>query len=319
MVGEKFVRFSFDELMCDLVYDVAHYPDFTCRPRDQEIKEILCQRLVLSNPRNRIIHSEARNPNYGFAVGEFLWYWHGSNSLEELEYYNKRAAQFSDDGKTVNSAYGYRLKFWKLSHDEDSSQWSTCIKTLVEDPDSRRAVLHINDPRDQHRAVTCGSKDVPCTLSLQFFIRENKLHLHVVMRSNDIFWGLTYDLFSFTLFQECMLLELRKHGMENLELGRYFHTAGSMHIYARHYDMATKMFVEYVKRFTDLPRGEAWLAPQMEPLESLEDLDKLMVLEEKLRLDKVIGGLPAPTGGAGLWMLSQLYEHRKKRDDEQVQ
>jgi hypothetical protein len=83
------------------------------------------------------------------------------------------------------------------------------VAELLKDHDSRRALVLINRANDQIYAVDHGSKDVPCTLSLQFFVRDNKLHLHAHMRSNDVFWGLTYDLFSFTMLQEVMMLELR--------------------------------------------------------------------------------------------------------------
>ena len=191
IVGQRFVRSSFDEIMRDLTDDF-NYPDFVCRPRGSEIKEILVPRLVLTDPYNRMITNTARKANYGFAVGEFLWYWRGSESLEEMTYYNKRMGAFSDDDKTLNSAYGKRIRTNRVGlADNGQTQWSTCVRTLSDDKDSRRALLLINEPRDQFKAAFHGSKDVPCTLSLQFFIRENKLHCHANMRSNDVHWGLT--------------------------------------------------------------------------------------------------------------------------------
>lgn len=298
-------------------------PDFVCSPRGQEIKEILVPRLVLTNPRNRLLRNDTRDPNYGFAVGEFLWYWRGSNKLDEMTYYNKRMPNFSDDGVTLNSAYGYILK--GMGRDDCTpgavdDQWAIAIRTLKKDPDSRRAVLQIHSPYHQFLADEHGSKDVPCTLSLQFFIREGQLHCHANMRSNDVHWGLTYDLFSFTLFQECMLLELQEMYPE-LKLGRYFHTAGSLHIYQRHYDMTQKMHEEYArywKRYDPLglllqKRGA------MAPLGSLQELDDLQELEWALRCDTIEYGDESCLegfSGAALWMAQQLYKHRGRRDEE---
>jgi thymidylate synthase len=56
------------------------------------------------------------------------------------------------------------------------------------------------------------------------------------MRSNDVVFGFSNDVFTFTLFQQLMLNELRV-AHPKLELGSYFHHAGSMHIYDRHYKM----------------------------------------------------------------------------------
>lgn len=320
IVGQRFVRASFDEIMRDLTDDF-NYPDFVCRPRGNEIKEILVPRLVLTDPYNRIITNSARKANYSFAVGEFLWYWRGSESLDEMTYYNKRMSSFSDDGVTLNSAYGKRIRQDRaglisvdtgvpMMQTVDKSQWEVCVKTLSDDKDSRRALLLINEPRDQFKAAFHGSKDVPCTLSLQFFIRENRLHCHANMRSNDVHWGLTYDLFSFTLFQECMLLELQKV-YPNLTMGRYFHTAGSLHIYDHHYDLTERMYNEYRKCERTQP---------MAKLDNLEDLDKLMELEESLRVEGKVSRILLNELADGnktiAWMAYQLTANREKRDEE---
>lgn len=304
VVGTRFVRGSFDELMYDLIREFD-YPDFICNPRGREVKELLVKRLVLTNPRNRLITNDKRKANYGFTIGEFLWYMRGSESLSELYYYNKRTPSFSDDGITVNSAYGKRIFKDEVEYGQD--QWQLCKKTLEQDKDSRRALLLINKPEDQFKAVVNGSKDVPCTLSLQFFIREDELYLHVNMRSNDVVWGLTSDLFSFTMLQECMLLEL-KQTYPDLELGRYFHTAGSIHVYERHYDMIDNMADYY-------DRNPSQYIRSMEPLDNLDDIKKLQELESSLRIDgKEL--LLNSSNETVQWMANQLVQHRRKRDEE---
>jgi len=59
----------------------------------------------------------------------------------------------------------------------------------------------------------------------------------VSMRSNDVVFGYCNDVFTFALFQQLMLNDLRAI-YPDLELGSYHHHAGSMHIYERHYEMA---------------------------------------------------------------------------------
>lgn len=303
--------FDFDSIYHDLLWYLTKHPDYTCNPRNQKIKELLVCTLVLENPRCRLLTNGERNTNYGFGVGEFLWYWQGRQDLQMMSFYNKRMKSFSDDGISLNSAYGFRLKKRKCANyvcdNNAQSQWETCKNTLLKDSDSRRAVLHINEPFDQFVADVKGSKDVPCTMSLQFFIRNNELHLHTLMRSNDVIWGLTYDLFSFTLLQECMLLELKQYPQfENLELGTYYHTAGSMHIYEQHFDMADKIVDEYKKQK---------LYFEMEPI-SLGQISELCLAEEKLRNSVItrIDELNYTDGVA--WMAAQLNAHRVKRDNE---
>lgn len=300
---------SFDVIFRRVCDNIVNNPEHTCSPRGSTIREALAVQLVLEDPTKRLINNPARDSNYGFAVGEFLWYWAARNDLQTMLYYNKRMGSFSDDGITLNSAYGHRLK--SPVDMTVLSQWELAIETLVKDPDSRRAVMTIYSPWDMHRAVVDGSKDVPCTLSLQFFIRDEQLHLHVVMRSNDVMWGLTYDLFSFTLFQECMLLALQERGYRFLRLGRYFHTAGSMHIYDRHFELA-----ERVAKW-EKPDMSAWDPfAGMPHLTSLEDLGELVIDEQMLREGKIQSIDLGRYRGGELWMAKALNAHRVKRDSE---
>lgn len=311
---------TFDELMREVVGEVMCHPDHDCAPRGQRVKEVIARTYTLEDPRARLLGAPARKADYGFAVGEFLWYWTGKNDLRTMLYYNKRMAQYSDDGETLNSAYGRRMG---VAFPDLGSQWVVCKKTLVDDPDSRRAVLLINRPEDQKTACVSGSKDVPCTLALQFFVRGGKLELHVTMRSNDAIWGLAYDLFSFTLFQECMLLELqREEKFRGLRLGPYHHTAGSLHVYERHFGLAERMIVEYGSMLEDGRRCWPSSTP-MEPIPSLELLENLSEKEELLRLGKIdaIDSRDPELGSERFasclgWMAEQLNEHRKKRDRE---
>ena len=78
-------------------------------------------------------------------------------------------------------------------------------------------------------------KDVPCTLTLQFFIRDGKLHQIASMRSSALIFGISYDVPAFTFFQEMFANEL------NVELGTYVHISNSLHVYERHFDMLNKI------------------------------------------------------------------------------
>lgn len=245
--------------------------DFESAPRGKPIRELIAASFTLTNPRNRIITSPARNVNYGFAVGELCWYIRGDNDLQTMQYYNKRMSQFSNDGKTINSAYGYRMFRARWGWD---SQFDLVMQELKSDPDSRRAVMHVNQTSDLRDAFTFegGSKDVPCTMSLQLLIRDRRLHMHVLMRSNDIVWGLPYDVFSFTCLQEIFLYKLQELGVPVDDLGEYHHTAGSLHVYDTHFDMAYDVWNEQICN-----------AAPMKPF-TIEGIERLaMVVEPDIR------------------------------------
>lgn len=317
MAGECYNDYTFDGLFGSLVKDIYEDPEYVCKPRGQLVKEVTAATVVLYDARARLLANSGRKADYGFAVGEFFWYWLGKQDLESMLYYNRRMSNFSDDGFTLNSAYGHRTRVQNFAGGSPGgmrTQWEATKMELLRDPDSRRAVLMIGQPNDFVSAAFDArqSKDVPCTLSLQFFIRDlghgPRLRLHTSMRSNDAVWGLTYDLFSFTLLQECMMLELRAAGMGDLEIGDYTHTAGSLHIYEHHFPMAS----EVVKWYLD--DSSIWAAP-MEPID-LEGLALLAGDEEALRTRKVEQIDEDRYSGGVRWLAQQLNLHRRKRDAE---
>lgn len=187
--------------------------------RDGEVVgEIINATTVLTDPTNNIMKNSLRNLPMKYAIGELLWYMSHNNKLKEIQKYTKGWDRMSDDGVTVNSNYG-----WCIRDKYGFDQWEWCKQELNNNPNSRRAVIHIKEPSDKE------SKDVNCTVCLQFFIRDEKLYCTTYMRSNDIWLGYPYDVFQFTCMQILMSMEL------GLELGTYTHIAGSLHLYGRNY------------------------------------------------------------------------------------
>ena len=89
------------------------------------------------------------------------------------------------------------------------------------DPDSRRAVVQLFDPGRDFR----GHRDVPCTLGYRFYVRNGRLHMHTSMRSQDLWLGFGYDIFTATLLQEFLADWL------GVEVGDYHHHIDSLHLY----------------------------------------------------------------------------------------
>lgn len=237
---------NFTECYKDMLRLTLYESHHVCCPGDnrpagrgggQEIRERLCQGFVLSNPLDRLPFVPARDLSMSYAVAELLWYFSGSDLTEWISYYAPFWRNISDDGVTANSAYGARM--FRTHHDRVhgdnlhpcESQWDRVVSELRRDPESRRAVIQIRSAADTWLA----NKDVPCTLALQFFLRDNKLHLVATMRSSDLILGIPYDVIAFTMFQEMMALEL------NVELGTYMHVSNSMHIYQRDFEMVEKI------------------------------------------------------------------------------
>jgi thymidylate synthase len=177
---------------------------------------------------------------------EFALYNRGENSVDEFA----KAAPFwrevaNPDG-TVNSAYGY-LIWRKTLHpfgsadwtDPYLSPWGWAYESLRRDKDSRQAFVRFSRPEHQW----FGNKDQVCTMHGQFFIREDRLHFTIVMRSNDVVKGLVYDMPWFCSLMERMQQELLPI-YPNLEVGSYTHIAHSLHVYERDIPLIFSMLGE---------------------------------------------------------------------------
>lgn len=190
--------------------------------RDGAVVGEICDAVFcIEDPTRNIVTSPIRKMPMRYAIGELAWYLSGSNNVRDIAPFAKKWEEISDDGVHNNSAYGWRI-FDKFNF----NQWEHVKAMLQRDPNSRQAVIHIKD------ADNTPTKDTPCTVYLQFLLRDGKLNLSVHMRSNDIWMGVPYDMFSFTFLQMKMAMEL------GVDIGQYTHYAGSLHVYARDYQTA---------------------------------------------------------------------------------
>jgi thymidylate synthase len=218
---------TINEIYKNAVIDVYNN-GFTTKPRGMLVKELLAYSLVI-DPKDNIIALPGFETNVAYAKEELEWYLSGTNRIDWSPKIQKIWAKYSDDGITVNSNYGHRI-FGNYER-MPINQWEWVKNKLIEDPDSRQAVININNAFDKER----NSKDVPCTVYLQAFIRDNALHFIGNMRSNDIFFGFRNDVYCFTELQKKMAQEL------GIKVGNYYHFAGSLHMYEKDFQKAEKL------------------------------------------------------------------------------
>src|SRR5690606_4963573 len=117
-----------------------------------------------------------------------------SNNLDFIKYYIPPYHKASDDKVTIHGGYGPRL----FNMNGHINQVDNIINLLKTNPSSRRAVIQLFDAED----LLNYHSDIPCTNTLQFTIRDDKLIMMTSMRSNDAFLGLPHDIFCFTMLQE---------------------------------------------------------------------------------------------------------------------
>lgn len=191
------------------------------------VGEVINAVTVIKDPTRCILKSKIRKLPMRYMVGELLWYLSGNPSLDAIRLYTSAWDRMSDDGVTVESNYGDRIQhaICEISG-EVFDQLKMVEEMLRKDPASRQAVIHIKQARD---LINHPSKDVNCTVCLQFFIREGKLYMTTYMRSNDLWMGFPNDVFQFTAIQIYLAMKL------GVQLGTYTHIAGSLHLYERDY------------------------------------------------------------------------------------
>lgn len=217
---------SINDMYYQMAYDIMRGPDSEFVYGTREIRDEVYRLTDITNPVISI-----RNISKRYCAAELLWYLMGDNSVDFIGKYASMWNRITDDGKTNNSAYGYIIKY---KHGFD--QLEKIVELLKIDIHSRRAVININVPNEN----VIETKDEMCTVCLQFLVRDNKLNLSVVMRSNDLYFGLPADICAFCEWQKYVADKL------GLEYGSYTHHAISLHIYERDFDKFNKILDERI-------------------------------------------------------------------------
>jgi thymidylate synthase len=176
------------------------------------------------NPLNRVLFDPVRDANPFFHFMEAIWMLSGSNDVKFPARFAKNIANYSDDGKTIHGAYGYR---WR--HQFRLDQLEQVIWMLQNDSTTRRAVLTMWDPNAD---LDVASKDLPCNTHIYFREQYGELSATICNRSNDMVWGMlgaNYVHFG-------VLLEYVANACD-LHVGHLHQFSNNLHIYAHHINL----------------------------------------------------------------------------------
>jgi len=215
--------------------DLLNKPEFVASPRGMEVREIRDCSMEIDNPMQNLFTNEFRSSPTKYIAAELLAYFSGTNQINFIsKYAGMWKKLLNPDGITVNSMYG-NLLFRELNNHK-LTQYQWVIESLKRDKDSRQAFMHFNKPHHQF----FENKDQVCTLQALFHIRENRLHMTLTMRSNDVILGFMTDWAFFSVLHHQVFLNLQ-HYYPDLELGSYTHISHSMHLYERDYEKVKNM------------------------------------------------------------------------------
>lgn len=192
-------------------------------PRNQLTKE-MPQRTIEVNMRKPVLMTPDRKLSYNFMAAEAYWILSGDDTVAGIAPYNTKISDFSDDGVRFFGAYGPKI----------CDQLPYVVAKLEADAMTRQAGLTIwreNPPE---------TKDVPCTIAVFFSIRDTRLNVHVFMRSSDLWLGLPYDVFNFSMLGHLVAGKLNDNLSRKFFVspGTLYLTAASSHLYERNFDAA---------------------------------------------------------------------------------
>lgn len=217
---------SFSEQFMGLIGNIEEIGTET-KPRDLKVRESVLAHVTI-DPYDCLANFKDRAFNWRYLTGELSWYLQKDRDVDYIGKFSNFWSHITNpDTNEINSNYGHLVL---------NEQLVWVVDSLKADKSSRQAIMFFNRPDYQFE----GNKDFVCTMYANFFIRDNQLNMKVQMRSNDIFYGLTYDAPFFSFLQQSVYLLLKEQYPE-LELGWYFHFADNMHYYERHFDLCEEI------------------------------------------------------------------------------
>jgi hypothetical protein len=219
---------------------------------------------IYSHPMERVLFYAPRNANPFFHLMESMWMLAGREDVKFLEYFNSNIGNYSDDGVTFHGAYGKRIM-------DPLNQLNVVAEMLEENPDERRAVVQIWDWR---KDLDMKSKDIPCNDMIFFKVRDGKLDMTVLNRSNDMIWG-AYgaNAVHFSFFQEYVALAA------GYPVGTYRQVSDSLHVY-----LDNPVWVGLRDNYRDVILSDQYETDTVHPTPMLDGGETLADFNEDLNL-----------------------------------
>ncbi len=182
--------------------------------------------------------------NHDYIEREEAWY--NSMSLNVNDIPGETPAAWkacADKDGFINSNYGWciysfqngfadaDLNAFSLPDGWKINQYNLVVRELQKNPESRRAVMIYTRPSMWSDYNLNGRSDFMCTNAVQYMIRDGAVHAVVQMRSNDAVFGYKND----RAWQQHVLQSVAAD--VGVPAGNLYWNAGSLHVYARHYNL----------------------------------------------------------------------------------
>jgi thymidylate synthase len=159
-------------------------------------------------------------------IHELLWFISGDTNIGYL-HDNKVSIwdEWADENGDLGPVYGKQWRSWQTPDGRSIDQLSDVIRTIRENPDSRRMIVCAWNPSDVDKMAL-----PPCHCFFQFYVAEGRLSCQLYQRSADTFLGVPFNIASYAL------LTMMIAQVCDLKPGEFVHTTGDTHIYLNHFD-----------------------------------------------------------------------------------
>ena len=168
-------------------------------------------------------------------IHELIWFLSGDTNIRYLKENGVRIwDEWADADGNLGPVYGYQWRSWPTPDGRHIDQISQVIKTLKNNPDSRRIMVSAWNVADVDQMAL-----PPCHTMFQFYVKppdyqkretRGRLSCQLYQRSADIFLGVPFNIASYAL------LTMMVAQVCDLEAGDFIHTLGDAHLYNNHLD-----------------------------------------------------------------------------------
>ena len=171
-------------------------------------------------------------------IYELLWFVSGDTNVRRLHEHNVTIwDEWADENGELGPVYGHQWRSWPAPDGRTIDQLSDVVRTIRENPDSRRMIVTAWNPGEIDRMAL-----PPCHCLFQFYVAEGKLSCQLYQRSADTFLGVPFNIASYAL------LTMMIAQCCGLVPGEFIHTTGDTHIYLNHFDQVREQLSREPRR-----------------------------------------------------------------------
>lgn len=128
--------------------------------------------------------------------------------------------------KEVAPKANHELYNWQSDYGPRTrDQLAYAVNELITNPNSRKAVIDFRSIKFNDQSQSNYFRDLACTTSMQFILRNNQLQQITTMRSCDLVYGFPMDIFMFGLVAQLVAMTVKAKSIHSCI------QIGSAHIY----------------------------------------------------------------------------------------